>query len=330
MIYTDLLIVGAGPIGIACGLEAKKNDLNYIIIEKGSVANSILHYPAGMTFFSTAEKIEIDNIPLVTSNSKPSRDEYAEYLIKIVDKNKLNIKLFEKIIDIKKDENGRLIFTSNKNTYSTKYGILAIGFFDFPNLLEIEYKYSDKIKHYFDDARAYAFCKTAVIGGGNSATQAALELNRFKSQTTIIVRKNDFDDSVKYWIKPDIQNRIKDGEIKAYFNSKIISVEKNFIVINDGIKDIVIENDFVFALIGYRPDFDLLRKAGIYVSEKGEIFYNGANYETNVSNLYLAGVVCGGSDTNKWFIENSLIHAKIILNDINKKENKKKQINRHI
>ncbi|MFV1450583.1 YpdA family putative bacillithiol disulfide reductase [Maribacter sp. HS] len=313
----DIVIVGGGPIGIACGLEAKKNGLSYLIIEKGPIVNSLFHYPSNMQFFSSSEKLEIDEIPFISKEAKPKRDEALEYYRRIVTSNKLHINLFEKVENVQKK--GEIFtITSNKNTYTSKQIVVATGFYDLPNLLNVPGEDLKKVVHYYDNPHYYAGQKVAVIGASNSAIDAALECYRKGAEVTLIIRGQEVGQRVKYWVRPDIINRIEEGSIKAYFNTTVKAITNDSILLNTDTGEEEIENDFVLALTGYRPNFSFLEKLGVNISEDDKKLpeYNPETMETNVSGLYLAGVICGGMETHKWFIENSRIHAKMIVKNI--------------
>ncbi|WP_405395631.1 YpdA family putative bacillithiol disulfide reductase [Maribacter sp. Asnod2-G09] len=313
----DMVIVGGGPIGIACGLEAKKNGLSYLILEKGPIVNSLFHYPSNMQFFSSSEKLEIDEIPFISNEAKPKRDEALEYYRRIVTSNKLNINLFEKVENVQKNEN---VFTiiSDKATYISKQVVVATGFYDLPNLLNVPGENLEKVVHYYDNPHYYSGQKVAVIGASNSAIDAALECYRKGAEVSLIIRGPEVGKRVKYWVRPDIINRIEEGSIKAYYNTTIKSISKDYINLTTPDSDVAIENDFVLALTGYKPNFNFLEKLGVNISNDTKKLpeYNPDTMETNVAGLYLAGVICGGMETHKWFIENSRIHAKMIVKNI--------------
>ena len=310
----DVLIIGAGPIGLNCALEAEKNGLNYVIIEKGTIVNSLYNYPLYMRFFSTAEKLEIAEIPFITTSPKPGRQDALEYYQGIARQRKLKINLYEEVLKISKNE----IFgiETSKRKYLAKNVIIATGFYDIPKLLNIPGENLPKVKHYYTEPYPYANQKVLVTGASNSAVDAALETYRKGADVTMIIKGSEISKSVKYWVKPDIENRIAEGSIKAYFNAEMLEIKENSVVFKDEFGNThEIKNDFVLAMTGYLPDFKFLKNSGIEL--KGDHFvpaYNPGTMETNVPNLYLAGVVCGGKDTHLWFIENSRIHAEIILN----------------
>ncbi|MBT8301630.1 MAG: YpdA family putative bacillithiol disulfide reductase, partial [Maribacter sp.] len=306
MDHFDIVIVGGGPIGIACGLEAQKKGLSYVIIEKGPIVNSLFNYPINMQFFSSSDLLEIDNIPFISNEAKPKRNEALEYYRRIVTSNNLQIKLFETVEEVNKKVEGFEIVTDKSNYYAA-HVIIATGFYDIPNLLEIPGEELAKVSHYYKDPHFYASQKLAVIGASNSAIDAALECYRKGAQVTLIIREPEVGRRVKYWVRPDIINRIEEGSIKAYFNANVIEIQPSKIVVDTAEGTIELENDFVLALTGYKPNFAFLEKLGIHLSddEKKLPQYNQETMETNIDGLYLAGVICGGMETHKWFIENS-------------------------
>jgi len=317
MNYTDIFIIGAGPIGIACGIESRKRNFSHLIVEKGCLVNSIFHYPTNMVFFSTSDRLEIGEIPFVSHGDKPTRREALEYYRRVTEAWKLNVKTYEEVKKIIKLDNGFKVETS-KDEYSTKKIIIATGFFDFPNLLKIPGEELPKVKHYFDEAHPYAYLNIVVIGGGNSAVDIALETFRRKANVTMVVREEKLKDSIKYWVRPDIENRIKEGSIKALFNSQVVNIKEDSVDIKTPEKIISVKNDFVFAMTGYHPDYKFLREAGIKISNDELMLpeFNPDTHESNMPGIYLAGVVCGGMETGKWFIENARFQAVSILDDI--------------
>lgn len=312
----DVLIVGGGPIGLASALEAKKNNLKYIIIEKGTVANSLYNYPLYMTFFSTADRLEIDEIPFITTKPKPGRQDALEYYQGIARQKELNIRPYEKVLNIEKSTFFQV--ETSKQIYFAKNVIIATGFYDIPNMMEIPGEELSKVKHYYTEPYPYAFQNVVVIGSSNSSVDAALEIYRKGGNVTMIVRKNEISKSVKYWVKPDIENRINEGSIKAFFGAELMEVKENSVIFKTETGEIKeIENDFVLAMTGYLPDFNFLQNIGIDLqNECLNPNYNPETMESNIDGIYLAGVVCGGKDTHLWFIENSRIHAKQIIKNI--------------
>ncbi len=313
----DVLIVGAGPIGIACGIEAKQNGLSHVILEKGCLVNSLYHYPVNMSFFSTAERLEIGDTPFVSTNPKPKRAEALEYYRRVEQKFELNTHLFEEVLEIQKVGN-RFDVRSNKTNYSAKYVIVATGFYDIPMYLNVPGEDLPKVKHYYDDPHYYAKQHVVVVGASNSSIDAALETYRKGADVTLVVRGPEISPRVKYWVRPDIDNRIAFGEIKAYFNSQIIGIQEDEVELKTPEGSLRLKNDFVLALTGYRPNFEFLRKMGVHIPSESPMIpeHNPTTMETNIDGLFLAGVVCGGLNTHLWFIENSRIHAKMILERI--------------
>ncbi|MCJ7935051.1 MAG: YpdA family putative bacillithiol disulfide reductase [Chryseobacterium sp.] len=318
----DILIIGAGPIGLNCAIEAQKKGLSYLIIEKGTIVNSLYHYPLYMRFFSTAEKLEIDGIPFISTAPKPGRQEALEYYQGIARQKRMNIHLYEKVLKVVKKGNLFEVETT-KGKYSANNVVIATGFYDIPNMMNIPGEDLPKVRHYYTEPYPYARQKVVVIGSSNSAVDAALETYRKGAEVTMIIRHSEISKSVKYWVKPDIENRISEGSIKAYFNAEILEVKEHTVVFKDENNQThEIDNDFVLAMTGYLPDFDFLKNSGIELN--GDClnpYYNMETMETNIPDLYLAGVVCGGKDTHLWFIENSRVHAEMIISSILTKEN---------
>jgi len=315
----DILIIGGGPIGLACGLAAQRAGLSFLIVEKGCLVNSLYNYPSTMTFFSTSEKLEIGGIPFVTINNKPVRAEALEYYRRVATSRHLPINLFEEVTGITKNDNGYTI-TSTKETYQAKNIILSTGFYDISVNLNIPGEDLPKVKHYYLDPHYYAMQKVVVVGSSNSAIDVALETYRKGADVTLVVRGGEISTRVKYWVRPDIINRIKEGSIKAYFNSNLKAIREYEVDIDTPDGTITIANDFVMAMTGYKPNFNFLKKLGIHLSEDKFIpQYNPDTMETNMPGIYLAGVVVGGLDTHLWFIENSRVHADMIIDDIVRK-----------
>lgn len=314
----DLIIIGAGPIGLACGIEAKKAGLNYLIIEKGCLVHSIYNYPRNMTFFSTSDRLEIGEVPFISNNPKPTRTEALEYYRRVCSSWNLNVRLYEEVKEAKFSTVGSFLITTSKGKYSTRALTLALGFYDLPYLLDVPGEELPKVKHYYDEPHPYFRQKLVVVGAANSAVDVALETWRKGADVTMVVREPALRDSVKYWVKPDIENRIKEGSIQAYFQSTVKKITESTVEIETPDGNITLENDYVLAMTGYQPPFEFMKNLGIQFQndEYQTPVYNDQTMETNVSGLYLAGVVCGGLKTNKWFIENSRDHAKLIIKDL--------------
>jgi thioredoxin reductase (NADPH) len=320
----DIIIVGGGPIGLACALEARKAGLQYCILEKGCLVNSLYNYPVNMTFFSTSEKLEIGDIPFVSNNIKPTRPEALEYYRRVATSNKLNIHLQEEVKAIMPFADKYQVVTT-KQTYTTTFVVIATGFYDIPVTMNIPGEDLPKVTHYYKDPHFYAMQKVVVVGANNSAVDAALETWRKGAEVSMIIRHEAIGHRVKYWVKPDIENRIKEGSIKAYFNSTLMAIREKEVDIQTPGGLITIENDYVIATTGYQPNCDFLQKAGIHLSQDEVLQpeYDPKTMETNIPNIYLAGVVCGGMNTHVWFIENSRKHAELIIRSVKKKASSK-------
>ena len=272
-------------------------------------------------FFSSSEKLEIDEIPFISKEAKPKRSEALEYYRRIVTSNQLNIHLFETVLKVEKQADFFFV-ESNKNQYRAKNVVVATGFYDLPNKMNVPGEDLPKVSHYYNDPHFYAGQKVAVIGASNSAIDAALECWRKGAQVTLIIRGPEVGQRVKYWVRPDIINRIEEGSIKAYYHATVKEITPTEIIIHTPEGDLTLENDFVLALTGYMPNFEFLKQLGIALSddEKRLPTYNPETMETNIPGLFLAGVICGGMETHKWFIENSRIHAPIIMGSILQKK----------
>ena len=313
----DVIIIGAGPIGLCCAIEAKKNNLSYLVIDKGCLVNSLYNYPKNMTFFSTSDKLEIGGVPFISHNSKPTKSEALEYYRRVVSSWELDIKLYEEVIEIKKGDNFNV--KTSKGKYIAKKVILSTGFYDLPYKLNVPGENLSKVKHYYDEPHPYFGMRVAVVGAANSAVDVALEtFRKGAKEVTMVVRESSLSESVKYWVKPDVENRIEEGSIKSFFDSNITKITEDSIYINTPEGEKTIENDFVLAMTGYQPDFSFLKKIGIEIGEDEyhTPIHDSETMETNISGVYLAGVICGGLKTNKWFIENSRDHATQIISAI--------------
>lgn len=314
----DVLIIGAGPIGLTCGIEAQKSGLSYLILEKGCLVNSLYNYPANMTFFSTSEKLEIGNIPFVSVNLKPTRAEALEYYRRAAIHYNLNFRLFEEVTQVVRQSGSMFLVRSSKGTYTAKNIIVATGFYDIPVKLNIPGEELPKVTHYYKDPHYYAFQNVAVIGSSNSSVDAALETYRKSANVTMIIRGDEISHRVKYWVRPDILNRIQEGSIKAYFNSSLKEITPSAIIVDTPEGEITLPNDFVLAMTGYLPGFNFLKTIGIECSldEQQLPVHDQETMQTNIPRVYLAGVVCGGMNTHSYFIENSRIHAEKIIKHI--------------
>lgn len=317
--YT-IIIIGGGPIGLACALEARKAGIDYVILEKGCLVNSLYNYPANMTFFSTPERLEIGGIPFVSNNAKPTRSEALEYYRRVAASGHVNIRLFEKVTAVQPAAEGYAV-TTGKDIYQARFVIIATGFYDIPYLLNVPGEDLPRVRHYYDDPHFYAFQKVVVVGANNSAVDAALETWRKGADVTMVIREGGIGERVKYWVRPDIENRIREGSIHAYFHSTIEAIGERSVTINTPSGRVTLENDWVLAMTGYQPDLGFLQAMGIELSNDAvrKPLYDEATHESNLPGIYLAGVICGGMNTHRLFIENSREHAVRIVEDVAKK-----------
>ena len=318
----DVLIVGAGPIGIACGMEATKSGLSHVIIEKGCLTDAVYKFPPQLVFFSTAELLELGDFPFIISGNKPTRSDILNYYKRVAQHFRLNTHLFERVENIRRVDELYHIRT-DKAQYQAKFVVLAIGFYDHPKMLKVPGEDLPKVSHYYRDAHFYYNQNVAVIGGGNSGVEAALELYRGGAKkVTFIHRQESLNSSIKYWILPDFQNRVKEGSIEAHFSSNVIEIKDKSIVIQKKSGEIFeIDNDFVLAMTGYHTDFDFLAHVGVETEDTAQRkpVHDPKTMETNMPNMYIAGVATGGMNTNKIFIENGRVHAQRIVEDIMRK-----------
>ncbi|GLR16248.1 YpdA family putative bacillithiol disulfide reductase [Portibacter lacus] len=316
----DVIIIGGGPTGLNCAIAAHKENLSYLIIEKGVLVNSIYHFPINMTFFSTSPVLEIGGIPFISHGDKPTRREALEYYRRIVETFDMNIHLLEEVKNIAEKEAGFDVVT-NKGQYSSANIIVSTGYYDTPRLLDIPGEQLPKVKHYYDDPHVYIGMDVLVIGAANSACDVALECHYKGANVTMAVRGDDLYAKVKYWIRPNIENRIKEGSIKAYFNTTVKEIKDGSVILVTPEGEIEIKNDFVLAMTGYLPDYNFLRKLGLEVNTEENCVpaHNDESLESNIPGVYVAGVICAGLRTNKLFIENTRDHGEKIISDIVKK-----------
>ena len=317
----DLIIIGAGPIGLACGIEAKKNNLDYLIVDKGMLVNSIYNYPVNTTFFSTSDKLEIGEIPFISHNVKPTRTEALEYYRRVCDSWDLNLDLYNEVLEIEKKESFFILNTRN-GIKKSKNIVICTGFYDIPYMLNIPGEELDKVLHYYNESHPYYKMDIAIVGAGNSAVDVALDtFRKGANSVTMIIREKEIGGNIKYWVKPDIVNRIESGEIKAFYESEILEIKENTILIKTPTGVEKVNNDFVLAMTGYLPNYEILKKLGVKINddEFKTPLYNEETMETNINGVFLAGVICGGLKTNKWFIENSRDHSQKILSTIIKR-----------
>jgi thioredoxin reductase (NADPH) len=321
---TDVLVIGAGPTGLACAIEAQKVGLKVIVLDKGCLVNSLYHYPANMLFFTTPELLEIGDIPFTTARQKPTREEALEYYRKVTEHYNLDVHQYEWVKTVV-GEDGNFSITSadragRPRDYKTRKVIVSTGYYDLSNQLGIEGEELPKVSHYYSDAHPYYDTDVLVIGGRNSAAIAALDLWRHGARVTLVYRGSQLHHHVKYWIKPDLENRIKANEIEAYFNSTVQEIGLDHVVLKTPAGPVRLKNDFVFALIGYHPDYDFLRSMGIELSpDQQRPVCDPISLESNVPGIYVAGVIVSGSRTNEIFIENGRFHGRQIAEDLKMK-----------
>jgi len=317
----DALVVGAGPTGLACGIELQLRGLHAVLIEKGCVTNSLYHYPTNMSFFTTPELLEIGDIPMTSLNEKPNRTEALKYYRRVAEHYKLDIHQYEKVDNVAGSDGAFRVHTTDRygchHTYAARKIILATGYYDIPNLLNVPGEDLPKVIHYYKEPHPYYNQDVAVIGAKNSAAIAALELYWTGARVILIHRGGQISEKVKYWIRPNIENRIKNGEIKAYFHSKVVEIRLDSILVDTPQGEVRLKNDFVFALIGYSPDLPFLNSIGVTLdAATGRPRTNPATLESETSGIYLAGVIVAGMHTNEIFIENGRFHGKQIVGDI--------------
>ncbi len=317
----DALVVGAGPTGLACGIELQLRGLHAVLIEKGCVTNSLYHYPTNMSFFTTPELLEIGDIPMTSLNEKPNRTEALKYYRRGAEHYKLDIHQYEKVDNVAGGDGEFRVHTTDRygchSTYVARKIILATGYYDIPNLLNVPGEDLPKVIHYYKEPHPYYDQDVAVIGAKNSAAIAALELYWTGARVTLIHRGGQISEKVKYWIRPNIENRIKNGEIKAYFHSKVVEIRPDSILVDTPQGEVLLKNDFVLALIGYSPDLGFLNSIGVTLdAATGRPRTNPATLESERSGIYLAGVIVAGMHTNEIFIENGRFHGKQIAEDV--------------
>jgi len=314
----DLLIIGAGPTGLAIAIEAEKAGLNYLVIEKGVLVNSIFRFPANMTFFSTSLNLEIGSVPFISHVDKPTRREALEYYRRILESHKLKVKTYEPVLGMERRSDGIYEVKTTKNSYATRHVAIATGFYDVPRLMNVPGEDLPKVKHFYDEAHPYVGQKVLVVGAANSACDVALETYMKGAEVTMCIRENGIYENVKYWIRPNIENRIKEGSIKAFFNSTVKEIRPHEVVLTTPDGEVTLENDFVLAMTGYQPDYAFLEKLGIEFNADGQRtpVMNAETFESNLPGVYLAGVVQAGLNTSKLFIENTRHHGEVIVREV--------------
>jgi thioredoxin reductase (NADPH) len=313
----DLLVVGAGPTGLSCAIEAQKAGLRVVVVDKGCVCNSLFHYPAHMTFFTTPELLEIGGIPFSSTNAKPNRNEALQYYRHVAAFYRLDVRAYHRVERVTGADGDFIVHTLDRfgrgGVLRARKLAIASGYYDLPNYLHIPGENLSKVHHYYFDPHPYFGTDVVVIGGKNSAAIAALELFRSGARVTLVHRNGEMHGHVKYWIKPDIENRIKNKEVRAFFRSEVVEINPDTVVIQTPYGRETIKNDFVFAMTGYHPDFDFLSKLGVRMEGEDRLpVCDPKTKESNVPGIYLAGVIIAGTRTNEIFIENGRFHGILI------------------
>jgi thioredoxin reductase (NADPH) len=313
----DVVVIGAGPVGLACAIEADRAGLRSHVIEKGALVNSIVGYPMKMEFFSTPELIEIGGYPFPVQGYKPTREEAVEYYRGVMERAAIDVRLYERVLDVK-GERGDFTVVTDKSEHAAKHVIVSTGFFDRPNLMNVSGEELPKVTHYYREPYQYVRQKVAVIGARNSAAKAALDCYRHGAEVTLIVRSPGLSSKIKYWIKPDLENRIKEGSIRAHFKTVVQEIRQSSIVLRGpgGVREI--ENDWVIAMTGYHPDYEFLEALDLQFADDAyrTPLFDPTTFESTRPGVYLAGTVCGGYRTGRWFIENGRFHAQQIVRHI--------------
>jgi len=322
--WVDVIVIGAGPTGLACAIEAQRAGFKVLTIDKGCVVNSIYNYPANMVFFTTPELLEIGDIPFTTANQKPNRHEALEYYRNVADHYHLHICQYQWVKTVTGDDGNFRVTATDRcggiHDYRARKIVVSTGYYDLANQLQIPGEELPKVFHYFREPHPFYDTDVLVIGAKNSAAIAALDLWRHGARVTLVHRGDRLHDHIKYWIRPDIENRIKNGEIPAYFNTTVTEIANDHVILNTPEGPVHLNNDFVFALVGYHPDYDFLRSMGIELSsEQCRPVCDPETLESNVPGIYVAGVIVAGSRTNEIFIENGRFHGKQIAADLRQK-----------
>ncbi len=319
----DLLIIGGGPTGINIGIHAAKAGLRYLILEKGMLVNSVYHFPANMTFFSTSKNLEIGDVPFISHTDKPTRREALEYYRRLVAHYQLSIRLYETVENMHLAADGSTYSVqTDKGKYQAPYIVVATGFYDTPRLLGVPGEDLPKVKHYYDDAHIYMNQEVLVVGAANSACDAALECWQKGAKVTMAIRGEGIYSNVKYWIKPNIENRIKEGSIKAYFQSQVLHIDPKHVALQTPEGKVRLTNDWVLAMTGYQPNYPLLRRLGLPIDTEHEAclpIFDEETLETALPGVFMAGVVCAGLKTNRLFIENTRDHGDTIIQQLLKR-----------
>ena len=321
----DVLVIGAGPTGLACAIDAQQAGFSVVVVDKGCLCNSLFHYPSNMTFFTTPELLEIGSMPFSSPNQKPTRNEALEYYRKVAEHYALDVLQYHQVEGVAGTDGEFTVCTVDRFQRETKLRarklIIATGYYDLPNYLNIPGEELSKVKHYYHEPHPFFGLKVLVIGGKNSAAIAALDLWRHGALVTLVHRGEELHRHIKYWIKPDIENRIKNGEVAAYLSSTVESITEDAVTLDTPQGRVELENDFVFALTGYHPDFSFIEALGVKLDEANDRcpVCDAGSLESNVAGIYLAGVIVAGERTNEIFIENGRFHGKLIADSLRSK-----------
>ncbi|WP_102345748.1 YpdA family putative bacillithiol disulfide reductase [Bacillus sp. Marseille-P3661] len=318
----DVIIVGGGPCGLSAAIALQDKGFQPLIIEKGNVVNAVYNYPTHQTFFSSSEKLEIGNVPFIIEQRKPSRNQALAYYREVVRRKNLSLNTYEKVIKIKKMNVTQFLVTTTKQTYECEHIVIATGYYDNPNYIGVPGENLPKVFHYFKEAHPYFDCNVVIVGGKNSAVDAALELHKAgASSITVLYRGENYSEKIKPWILPEFESLVRHSKITMEFKATIKEIKENEVIyIDDHHIEKIIPNDFVFAMTGYKPDHDFLQTMGIGVDEiTGRPLYDPQTMETNVKNVFIAGVIAAGNNANEIFIENGRFHGELIANTIAQK-----------
>ncbi|MEH7012683.1 YpdA family putative bacillithiol disulfide reductase [Neobacillus niacini] len=318
----DIIIIGGGPCGLAAGIAFKEIGLNPLIIEKGNVVNAIYHYPTHQTFFSTSEKLEIGDVPFITESYKPKRNQALVYYRDVVKRKQLRVNSFEKVSKVDKEAKGFQVIT-NRQTYQSQFVVIATGYYDHPNYMDVPGENLPKVSHYFKEAHPYFDKDVCVIGGKNSSVDAAIELVKAGARVTVLYRGKEYSPSIKPWILPEFEALVRNGTITMEFNSHLLEITEDQVRYKKDGEEKTLYNDFVFAMTGYRPDHQFLKNIGINIDEEtGRPLFNPDSMETNIEGVYIAGVIAAGNNANEIFIENGRFHGSLIAQSIKEKRGK--------
>lgn len=317
MRYEECIIVGGGPCGMSAAIALKEIGKNPLIIEKENIVHSLYRFPTHQTFFSTSDRLEIGGVPFITENRKPTRNQALAYYREVAKLKNLRIASFEKVYDVEKRENGCFIVKTSKEEYEAKFVIIATGYYDHPNYMNVPGENLPKVFHYYKEAHPYYDQDVVVIGGKNSSVDAALALQQAGARVTVLYRGSEYSDHIKPWVLPEFESMVRNGKITMVFRANVKEIKEKSLVYEVDGKQEEIANDYVFAMTGYHPDHDFLIKMGVEIDkETGRPFFNEETMETNIEGIFIAGVIAAGNNANEIFIENGRFHGELIANAI--------------